>query len=383
MHYSGSLYRKTVHIMIVVCGLLFSIFSFVYLYVFQRELLEALHYSLAQGKTPFVPVASAAVVTVILLLLRWGVNVFAGLKGYVRALSYVPSFLALCALTDVGRDVYISSFHSCWTWLFPLLCTAFIGMAYLLRHVFPLWLSREGEPMGVVNWNLFIILALCVITVLIGNTDRTFHHELQAEHYLRNHEFDKALRVGEKSLEASRTLTALRAVAMANTGTMGERLFDYPQYYHAEGLFFSSDSLETLRYTNDSIYGLLGARPIEGESRMAFLRGLCENEETRKSISIDYYLSALLLDKNLDEFAAAVKKFYAAGKILPRFHQEAMVLYRSLHADSVTAVGDTSCVRRFMEYSTKKKEYASPKEQENWMRRYYGNTYWWYFDYQK
>ena len=43
--------RRTARILTVVCGLLFSAFSFVYLAFFQKEVLEALHYSLAQGKT--------------------------------------------------------------------------------------------------------------------------------------------------------------------------------------------------------------------------------------------------------------------------------------------------------------------------------------------
>ena len=140
--------------MIVVCGLLFSVFSFVYLYVFQREMLEALHYSLAHGKTHFAPAVSAIVITLILLLLRWGVNSLLGLKGYVRALSYVPSFLVLCALTDVGRDVYTSSYHSYWVWLFPLLVIVFIGVTYWLRGVFRIRLNQEDNTMGIVNGNL-------------------------------------------------------------------------------------------------------------------------------------------------------------------------------------------------------------------------------------
>ena len=81
----------------------------------QRDVLEALHFSLAHGKTTFAPIASALVITLILLLLRWGVNSLLGLKGRVRALAYVPSFLVLCALTDVGRGVYISDYHTPWT----------------------------------------------------------------------------------------------------------------------------------------------------------------------------------------------------------------------------------------------------------------------------
>lgn len=105
-------YKKTDRAMIGVCGLLFSAFSFVYLYVFQRDVLEALHFSLAHGKTQFAPLASAAVLTLVLVLLRWGINSLLGLKGYIRSLSYLPSFLILYALTDLGRNVYVPGYHT-------------------------------------------------------------------------------------------------------------------------------------------------------------------------------------------------------------------------------------------------------------------------------
>ena len=188
--YTNAFYKKTARIMIAVCGLLFSLFSFVYLYVFQRDVLEALHFSLAHGKTTFAPMASALVITLILLLLRWGVNSLLGLKGRVRALAYVPSFLVLCALTDVGRGVYISDYHTPWTWLLPLLVLLFVGIGYWLRGVFRVQLNHEGSLWGLVNSNLAVLLGLCLLTVCVGSTNRQFHHELEAEHYLRAGEYD-------------------------------------------------------------------------------------------------------------------------------------------------------------------------------------------------
>ena len=62
--------RKTARILSVACGFLFSAFSIVYLAVFQKDVMEALHYSLAQGKTVYAPWASAIILTVVLLLIR-------------------------------------------------------------------------------------------------------------------------------------------------------------------------------------------------------------------------------------------------------------------------------------------------------------------------
>lgn len=247
-------YKKAARIQTVVCGFLFSIFSFIYLYVFQCDVLEALHFSLAHGKTHFAPLPSAIIITLILLLLRWGVNSLLGLKGEVRALSYFPSCLILGVLTDVGRTVYMSDYHTSWGWLLPLILLIYFLVTFWLRRVFRVQLNVESSPMTLMNSNLIILLVFIIMTILIGNSNRTFHRELEAEHYLRNHQYNEVLKIGQHSTEASRTLTVLRSIAMSHAGTLGEKLFEYPQYYKTDGLFFANDSSSVLRYTNDSIY---------------------------------------------------------------------------------------------------------------------------------
>lgn len=180
-NYLSMPYKKTARIMIGVCGLLFSAFSFIYLYVFQRDVLEALHFSLAHGKTHFAPLASAAVLTLVLILLRWGINSLLGLKGSVRSLAYLPSFLVLCALTDLGRNVYIPGYRTAWVWLLPLSILLFVGGGYWLRRVCRNWLNEEGNVGGLVVSNLSILLAMSLATLLIGNTNRAFHYELEVE----------------------------------------------------------------------------------------------------------------------------------------------------------------------------------------------------------
>ena len=48
-------YKRAARILTVACGLLFSIFSIVYLFVLQKDVVGALHYSLSQGKTHYSP----------------------------------------------------------------------------------------------------------------------------------------------------------------------------------------------------------------------------------------------------------------------------------------------------------------------------------------
>lgn len=182
-------------------------------------------------------------------------------------------------------------------------------------------------------------------------------------------------------MEASRTLTVFRAVALSHLGQMGDKLFAYPQYYRSDGLFFDADSLHTLRYTNDSIYYLLGARPYAGEDRLVFLRNICY-KGTGKYTSLDYYLSALLLEKQLDRFMQAVPDFYLPEDTLPRYYREAVVLYHAQRNDSVS-VSDSLMLKRFDAYRQLQRQAASPLEERNRMRREFGDTYWWYYDYQE
>lgn len=171
-------------------------------------------------------------------------------------------------------------------------------VTFWLRRVFRVQLNVESSPMTLINSNLIILLVFIIMTILIGNSNRTFHRELEAEHYLRNHQYNEVLKIGQHSTEASRTLTVLRSIAMSHAGTLGEKLFEYPQYYKTDGLFFANDSSSVLRYTNDSIYYLLGVRPYNGEDRMEFLHNICY-KGTGKSTSLDYFLSALLLENDL------------------------------------------------------------------------------------
>ena len=325
-------YKRAARILTVACGLLFSIFSIVYLFVLQKDVVGALHYSLSQGKTHYSPLVGAIIITVVLLVFRWGINGLMGLKGPVRTLSYFPSCLLLGVLTDVDS-------------------------------------------------NLAILTLLCLMTVGIGNTNVNFHHELAVEQAIRNHHYEAARMIGAKSLETTRTLAVLRAYAMSLEGTMGEHLFEYPQYYGAEGLLFAPHSQETLRLNADSLYAHLGVRPHVAEETVDFLARICRDEIGRHT-ALNYYMSALLLDKKLDKFVSAVDMYCFEQDTLPRYYREALVLYKRTHPGYGREVKDTLMVRRLDEFLNRQKEFSSPVEEKNHMRREYGDTYWWYYRYQ-
>ena len=187
--------------------------------------------------------------------------------------------------------------------------------------------------------------------------------------------------MGYESLDPSRTLTVLRAYALSREGTMGEHLFEYPQYYGSDGLLFSSSSQGTLRLDADSLYNYLGAKPYTAESTTDFLARICR-DEVGKHTALDYYLSALLLDKKLDKFASVVEDSFFEQDTLPRYYREAIMLYKQSHPAYPRVLNDTLMIQRLQEFDKLQKEYTSPVEQKNRMRREFGDTYWWYYRYQ-
>ena len=375
-------YKRAVRILTGACGLLFSAFSFIYLYLFQGDVLGALHYSLSQGKTHYSPLAGAIIITLVLLIFRWGINGLLGLKGSVRSLSYFPSCLLLGVLTDVNRSLYHGgNFADKWLWLLPLLLIMYVGVVFVLRRIFRHWLDHESSVIGLINSNLAILLILCLMTACIGNSDINFHHELAIENAIREKDYKAARKVGYESLDPSRTLTVLRAYALSREGTMGEHLFEYPQYYGSDGLLFSSSSQGTLRLDADSLYNYLGAKPYTAESTTDFLARICR-DEVGKHTALDYYLSALLLDKKLDKFASVVEDSFFEQDTLPRYYREAIMLYKQSQPAYPRVLNDTLMIQRLQEFDKLQKEYTSPVEQKNRMRREFGDTYWWYYRYQ-
>ena len=373
--------RRTARIIAVASGLLFSVFSVVYLSVFQKEVMEALHYSLAQGKTVYAPWMSAIIGTIVLLVLRWGINALVGLKGPLKALSYFPPCLLLGVLTDVGHGVYHGEGISAqWAWLLPLLLVLHVVIGKLLARVCKLWVNPDLEEGIMVNSNLFILFFLCLMTACIGNSNIHFHHELKVEEALRKQDYEMAREVGVKSMDPSRNLTALRAYAMSREGTMGEYLFQYPQLYGAAGLLMGISDDKALRLNADSLYVYLGARPALGEPAMNFFSRICE-EESGNYTTMDYYLSALLLERKLEKFVQSFDELYTVRDSVPRYYQQALFLYDKMHPSNKPKVADEAMEEQWKTYEEEKNSLAGTVGEGNRMRRKFGDTYWWYYQY--
>lgn len=359
-----------------ICGVLFLAFSVIYIYVFQGELLALMQDHLSKGVTKSNTLLAAIVISVLLALLQWFVNRYSKLHGRWEALSYIPSCLLLALVTDVNDGTLLYS-ASKWLWCVPICVVLYLGIIWLKRLVI------ENYKLGffATLWpNLFTFTILFALTAQISNNAPAPHMELAAWNYLHDGKYEKMLEVGRRSDDYNAELVALRNLAMAKTGTLGERLFCYPQPYGADGLLFNKYNKQSVAYGAQEFYLHIGTTPYGGESGRAFAHRLHAKNDS--VFSQDFYLAALLLDKDVETFVDELKES-DSQETLPTHFQEALLLYNDKHPDSpVTFVADSIVTARYGAYRTLQSEHPhNAIVAENLCRRKFGNTYWCYYDY--
>ena len=88
----------------IICAVLFATFSFLYINLFQGELLALVQDHLAQGQTSNNAFVTALLITVLLIALQYFLNRAGKLHGCYEALSYLPSCVLLALITQVDSN---------------------------------------------------------------------------------------------------------------------------------------------------------------------------------------------------------------------------------------------------------------------------------------
>lgn len=381
---SKSLLENAARILSVSCGVLFVLFSFFYLYKIQGEILAEAQFVFSKGVTTYSVLIGAIVITAILTLLQFVVQLIAKIPTRWYSLSFFPSFLVLTILTDINRKIFDDFTFGTWTWLLPVLLVIYILIILGLKKMPDDSSDNEYINIYAYLWpNYLIMLVMCVITGSLQGAPDVYHYELRTERLIIEGNYKEALTVGKKSLSSSRRLTELRAFAMAKDGTLGESLFEYPQYYGSAGLLDVNDTLSHYRLSVQDICRTLGAYCGKSiKSTDEYLKIMIDRDTACSQPLGDYYLCTLLLKKDLDSFVSALPKYYHTNDTLPKVYSEAL-LVAPVHglSDSLFAKIDTAIVIQHNEYNLMKRELKNPTERINKTRRKFGNTYWWYHDF--
>jgi hypothetical protein len=109
---------------------------------------------------------------------------------------------------------------------------------------------------------------------------------------------------------------------------------------------------------------------------------LLENHPGNK-MAFEYYMSSLLLDKNLIAFAANIDRIKDFGyKEIPAHYEEALLIYMGYYKKNAVPEGYGIRKSTYQHFNDYAKAYSSrsgsPETAAPFFQRSYGNTYWFY-----
>lgn len=361
-----------------VCAIAFLLFTFLWLYWFQADVLAVAQHVLSGGRTTYNRLTGALIITAVLMVLQLLVVQIAPLRRSLHWLTYLPSFLLLAVISDITVDCRFP-LASRW-WLLLLLLAVWGVVTWVFSRLEPL--AKSAVNIRRLWHNLLGLACMMLAVALLANTDIVFHFRAHAETSLKSGDVDEALRVGEESGETDGSLTMLRAYALSLKGQLGERLFRYPIVGTSDNLLPMSGESQLLMYPADSLYRHLGARPV-GQMRALRYFELLENKGKATKAVADYRLCAMLIDRKLDDFASSVTRYYQLNDSLPRHYREALVLYRHQRSHPVVVYHDAVTDTDYNDLQELEAQYPDFTERKGKVLEKYEGSYWYYYEYMK
>lgn len=365
----------------VACAILFLLFTFLYLYDYQADVLAVAQHILSHGATHYNRTVGAVLITLVLWLLQVGLFALTRLSRRCHALTYLPSLLLLGIITDVPSSISNGCYSGYWLWLFPLLMVA---------YAFVVWVARQLEPMelpqtstGLFSKMTFVNLLQMVVMLLIvcgiGNSDKVFHYRMHAESCMLKGTFADVAAIGAEDEKTDSSLTFLRVWALSREGKLGESLFDYPLVGGSDAMLPNGTSVKLLMMPEKWLYKDLGVVFTEKMRPKTYLEKLNKSRYAT-SLSHDWLITAYLLDRDIDSFATTLPRYYKLDGKLPKAYEEALVLYNHVRNrprvvyKSVVMDADYADFQRLDRDTTK-----NPQERYSALRDAYGKTYWFYY----
>lgn len=386
----------------LVCAVLFLVFTFAWLFFFQADLLAVAQHGLSGGKTHYDRTVGAVITTAVLFLLQLLVYAVVKLARRTHALTYLPSFLMLAFVSSLSSPFRWGA----WAWAAPLLLLLWGGAVWLAKRMLP-FSNDDKEPTGLFSqrlWlNLLQMAAMMMGVVAASDTSAVSHFKAHAEVALQNGDADEALRVGQRSHESDVSLTMLRVFALSQKGELGSRLFEYPVVGTSADMLPLPGSKSRLLLLADTVlwdhFALqpdsFSLRPdsLALQAHASAASDICRPRlTTRQYIDSlqhydslatpawrDYRLCGMLIDRRIDDFAAALPAFYPLSPdSLPRHYREALIIYQQ-QRDTSYIYSDTAMLARW--HSFLRYDSLYPRKTERLIRaeEEFLRTYWYYY----
>lgn len=353
-----------------VIRVLFALYFFLYFFCSQDAAISLAQHRLSGGQTAYHPLVGASVLTLIALCLQVAVSRMSRIPRRFYALTFVPA--AACALLPMA----ILPFARGRILLF--FAAGILAWGVFEAYYFFSRRQQSGNVRAALIPNLLISLLTTLYLGVAGYSDDVLTYEVKTARLLMEGKSREALLVGRSALATSPLLTALRAHAMnSRPGDLGNYLFAYPlPPGGSRNLYLSVADTSRTVLPKDSLVMLTQAC-LQGTSPDSLPLSAARRVA-------DYHLCGLLLDKQLERFVEDLSNYYPVSDStrLPVYYEQALVLYRRLYA-SGRDIGhiNPGVIANYMDFKEKGSKYSDATVRRNYLRREYGNTYWWYYFY--
>lgn len=369
-------------IVATVCATIFACFSFFFVAIYQSPLIELVYDKYATGKLNYNSYVVGGIIAAVLTLLALWLNRFTKFQREWTATAYLPSALFLAFFTDIDNSLYTGN-HDFSPWIITSLVVIviYLFLAFVLKRILFEKIKNPAFTASRIIWrNLVLLVLIFCMTGTLSNGEENFKREALISSLYKKGYIEGAMNVGKLSLHASKELTCHRTYILAKENLLGEHLFKYPQLYGASALVPQDQQISPL--VPDSVFKLLGVEPFDGESSATIVKRALD-ADAANIYAQEYYLSALLLDKRLPEFAHTIKDFYPDYKNLPKHYIEALLLYAHIEVDNnlLELLDYPEAVERYFDFVVTESKYDDKYIRGNYIRKKFGDTYWWYYLY--
>lgn len=365
----------------ILCAILFYTFVFIYLYIYQQDLLMLTQHLCSGGTTQYHPIIGTSTIIIVLALLQFGMGRLLRSFSILYALSYVPSFIVLAALTGIQLQANGYTF-GVWPYMLPIGLTLYALIIYILMRI-----NIETKSMfhytqqTIIISNTLIMLVGFLFTGLTSNSSAALHTQLKIERLLSQKQYDEALDVLKQANDSSPSLTMLTAYTLSLKGQLPEKFFTYAVAKGAQNLTPDSVNTRMAFYPEGRLFQHIGVYTKQRMGAQRYLDYLYRHNLGKRPFT-DYYLMALLLDKKIDAFVALLPTLYDVHGPLPTHYREALLLYTHLRTNPSIIFHSNVMDADFQDFQTLESKYLDPKVRRNAMRDTYGNTYWYYYLYE-
>lgn len=383
MNYNHPKRNNSAVIIRMMCAIVFMIFSFLWLFCFQADMLAMMQHVMSGGMTSYNPVLGAVIITGILQLLQLIVYSLLKLRKRSHALTYVPSMLLLAMLTDIDILPDGSIHHTTSLWVPILVMLIWLAVVFVARQLQEL---EEDDDYGLLSrpmWVNMLLMSLMIILVAwLGNTNAVFNYRMQMERLMSEGNYARALKVGDESLEGDASLLMLRMYALARQDALGERLFHYPITGNVSEILPTNGGSQMLLCPVDSLYRFLGGRPAAPMEPMRFLQLLIHRDSVPSKAVSDYMLCGLLIDRQIDRFAEEIVKYYRIDEHLPKHYREALTLYTHLRSNPILIYKSPVIEEDYSNLQELESHYPNELQRKGKVLEQYFGTYWYYYEYE-